>query len=71
MSQTLVKALADEARAALNQRPSVSDKEAAMRLRQCLHCDLFIKEQGRCSRCGCFMRFKIRMRSQSCPLGKW
>ena len=71
MTRTLVRAVADEAWAAMNHMPSVSDKEAAMRLRQCLHCHLFIKEQGRCSHCGCFMRFKIRMRTQSCPLGKW
>jgi hypothetical protein len=27
--------------------------------------------KGKCSHCGCFLASKIRMATESCPLGKW
>lgn len=34
-------------------------------------CEFFIKNQGRCSKCGCFANFKRKLISEGCPVGKW
>lgn len=34
-------------------------------------CEFFIEESERCSKCGCKMRYKNKLRSSSCPIGKW
>lgn len=41
------------------------------RLEICAGCEFFIPDQQRCSKCGCAMAFKTRLRSASCPIGKW
>jgi len=41
------------------------------RLQICNSCDAYIKEQKRCSRCGCFMETKARMSGAKCPIDKW
>tara|TARA_Y100000817_G_scaffold293553_1_gene266624 strand:+ start:4023 stop:4382 length:360 start_codon:yes stop_codon:yes gene_type:complete len=41
------------------------------RLEICNQCPKFIKEQGRCSLCGCFLKAKVRIVSETCPIGKW
>lgn len=71
MAGTLVKAAAAETKAVITKEPPISEEEYVRRLRLCGTCDLYEKEAGRCSSCGCYMIYKARMRSQSCPLGKW
>lgn len=39
------------------------------RLDVCKSCDEY--KNGRCGKCGCFLRFKTAIESESCPLGKW
>ena len=41
------------------------------RLAICYTCDAYIKEQKRCSRCGCFVEAKARMSGAKCPIDKW
>ena len=41
------------------------------RLEICAGCEFFIPDQQRCSKCGCAMAFKTRLKSASCPIGKW
>lgn len=35
----------------------------------CLHCDRLAK--GFCRACGCLVAAKIRLRAETCPIGKW
>lgn len=71
MAKNVAAAAKDELKAVAGGKPPVDEAEIARRLRLCKRCDLFIKEQERCSQCGCFMKFKARLRSQHCPVGKW
>ncbi|OMI16719.1 DUF6171 family protein [Leptospira weilii] len=43
------------------------------RLSLCLSCPLLLKTflSERCSSCGCFVRLKTKLKSESCPIGKW
>ena len=41
------------------------------RLNICKECPRFFKPTGTCKECGCFMRVKTRLKSASCPIGKW
>jgi hypothetical protein len=71
MAANLARAVADEAKARLHQVPRISDEEVQQRLTVCSGCENFIPSSQRCSLCGCYMQFKSRLRSQSCPVGKW
>lgn len=35
----------------------------------CTNCE-FLKN-GRCTRCGCFMKIKTKFAAMKCPIGKW
>ncbi len=41
----------------------------------CIDCENLIKHEamppGNCSKCGCFVYLKIKMKNQQCPVGKW
>lgn len=37
----------------------------------CLTCENFIPITTTCKKCGCFMKFKTKLKSGSCPIGKW
>lgn len=39
------------------------------RLAICQTCEHWKK--GRCEKCGCFTRLKVRLPSEACPIGKW
>ena len=71
MAKAAAKAAADEVKALVAGQPSVEETEVSRRLALCEKCELFIHEQKRCSQCGCFMKFKAKLRSQHCPVGKW
>ena len=34
-------------------------------------CEEYFKPTGSCKKCGCFVRLKTKIASQSCPLDKW
>jgi len=46
----------------------VNSKE---RLDICLACDRLINITKQCKECGCFVKLKVRVKSQHCPIGKW
>jgi hypothetical protein len=50
---------------------TVDDAEQARRFEICRSCDSFDRSQGRCILCGCVARWKARLASQDCPIGKW
>lgn len=41
------------------------------RLDICKQCPRLFKPTLQCKECGCFMRIKTRIKSQTCPIGKW
>jgi hypothetical protein len=47
----------------------VSDQIAEERISYCNSCEFF--KQSRCTKCGCFMASKSKLKSVSCPIGKW
>jgi len=49
----------------------VPDKEKEARLAVCRECAVWDKKKGRCKKCGCYGKWKARLRSENCPLGKW
>ena len=38
---------------------------------ECEKCEFLIKPTSQCKKCGCFLKLKTRISSQSCPIGKW
>ena len=64
-------AAAAEVKARAEMQKPLTDEEMERRLSICQACEFFIPAQGRCAKCGCFMKFKSRLRSQHCPEGKW
>lgn len=46
-----------------------ADEVVAERRRSCESCDRW--DHGRCGECGCYTHAKTRLRSESCPLGRW
>ncbi|WP_244265265.1 DUF6171 family protein [Leptospira kmetyi] len=43
------------------------------RLEVCLSCPFLVKRifSEQCSVCFCFVRLKTKVKSESCPIGKW
>jgi hypothetical protein len=54
-----------------NSKFFVSDKEKKQRLNICLSCPDLIKLTKTCSKCGCFMELKTKVKMSVCPVGKW
>ena len=71
MGANLVSSLTKEVKArATGQAKTVSENERSKRLEICAGCE-FYTDAGRCAKCGCFMKFKSRLRTGSCPIGRW
>lgn len=47
------------------------DSYHVARLQICKECPRLFKPTMQCKECGCFMRIKTRLKSASCPIGKW
>ena len=41
------------------------------RLEECKACEFYDESQGRCTKCGCFMKMKVTMSFEKCPVDKW
>jgi len=63
-AKDLAKAMRDIAK-----RDNVSESERNRRLEICSECPHFTG--SRCELCGCFMSFKTRLRSSTCPINRW
>lgn len=44
---------------------------AQKRLAICLNCKELFRLTGNCKKCGCFVREKVKYKTERCPLGKW
>ena len=49
----------------------VDEDVRADRMDICKSCDKFIKPQSNTKKCMCFMPIKTKLKTMSCPLGKW
>jgi len=67
----LVKAVLSESKALAKRESSISTEDVQERLGICHGCDQFDNEKSKCSSCGCYMKFKARLRSSHCPKNKW
>tara|TARA_R100000005_G_C4937161_1_gene163415 strand:+ start:685 stop:891 length:207 start_codon:yes stop_codon:yes gene_type:complete len=34
-------------------------------------CEQYMPTTGQCRQCGCFVRAKVKVADEKCPLGKW
>ena len=68
MAASFTKAMREEA-AALFTQDKLDPEEIQKRRDICSGCEMFAN--GRCKKCGCFLKLKTTMRSQHCPIGKW
>lgn len=68
MGRNLASSLARELRS--GGKPSVSEEEIQKRLAICEGCE-FLRNGTRCTKCGCVMKFKARLNTGECPIGKW
>jgi hypothetical protein len=48
-----------------------SDDIADKRMSICNDCDRLIPITHQCKECGCFMKMKVKLKTATCPLGKW
>lgn len=48
-----------------------SPATASARLEICEACEFFKAEEGRCLKCGCYMRAKVHLESAACPMSYW
>lgn len=71
MIKSATVAMGKEARAIAKGEDGVSAEEVTRRLAICKPCSSYLEAQGRCSECGCYMKFKARLRTQNCPRKKW
>ena len=69
----LVKEVKKQAKAIVNfeeTKPILSSKEEVKdRLSICNACEHY--SDNKCSLCGCFLSFKIKLENSNCPIGKW
>lgn len=58
------------ARAAIQQKKiRVSDEEQQRRMAICATCEFYTGST--CKKCGCHIRFKTKLTTEHCPIGKW
>jgi hypothetical protein len=49
----------------------VEDSVQIQRYSVCLECPELISLTKQCKQCGCFMAAKTKLKTATCPLGKW
>jgi hypothetical protein len=54
-----------------NEGVFVSDDIQRERMRICSSCEFFRYSDNRCSKCGCFMQNKTKLKKVECPVHKW
>lgn len=68
MAQNLAKAAKDHAMSGFK---TMSDEDVQARLDICGDCEHYIPQSSRCQLCGCFTKYKARLKSGGCPINKW
>lgn len=68
MAKNLAKATKEHIKSGLK---TVPEEEIKQRLEICGDCEHYIPDSARCKLCGCFTKFKAKLKSGGCPIGKW
>jgi hypothetical protein len=71
LAKNLTKAVTKETVARFQGVSPLGTEEISKRLAICHSCEFFRAQDERCSKCGCFLKYKTAWRSQKCPIGKW
>jgi hypothetical protein len=71
MIKNFGKAVSDEVVAISNGKKSINEELSKKRIEICNSCEFIDKKSKRCTKCGCFLKWKTVWRSQKCPIGKW
>lgn len=50
---------------------TVSPDEQERRVLICSECPELNVEAFKCNKCGCFLKWKIALKANSCPMNKW
>jgi hypothetical protein len=48
---------------------TTDEDEGDRRMQICIGCEYY--QDGRCQKCGCYLKAKASWLSESCPVGKW
>lgn len=48
-----------------------TEEEVAKRQAICDGCEYYAKDSQRCQKCGCFLKIKIKLETEHCPIQKW
>ena len=48
-----------------------TEEESNKRFMICEVCEFYDKIQFRCTKCGCYMKGKVKMVTAKCPINKW
>jgi uncharacterized paraquat-inducible protein A len=51
--------------------PTATDEEIKKRAEICSTCPFLNKEEYKCNKCGCFLKYKIPWATSECPLNNW
>lgn len=49
----------------------IDEPQSLARYEICSACPHLTKFSGQCTKCGCFMKAKVKLKGASCPIGKW
>ncbi len=72
MASNLLKSIKKAGKSFLKgEKLAASSAIAEKRITICNECPKFMKDSARCSLCGCFLKAKIKIASETCPIGKW
>jgi hypothetical protein len=72
MALNLGKEIVNAASSTIKTGKTLSDEDITQKRRDiCSKCEYLIKEDLRCSVCGCYLQFKTKVAAAKCPKGKW
>ena len=49
----------------------VDDQEKERRESICATCEFAMQDGKRCGKCGCFLKWKVKMKAWHCPIDRW
>lgn len=55
----------------LKQHAITDDETQKIRIELCNSCEHLVKPTRTCTKCGCFVDAKTRLKHSSCPIEKW
>ena len=70
MAKNLGRAISNEIMAIAGKKKPTSEKLSEKRMEICNSCEFIDRKSKRCTKCGCFLKWKTAWRSQKCPVGK-